>query len=496
MKPHRPHPERLVMRLRPVALVAAIPLALSGLAVIAPAASATPPSYTTIDENLGTEAALSTLDEPTSTGLAGPTALLTQFTAETSGQLKSGRMSLYSPDPGTTYTIGVYELDELSVAGATAEASAELAPAIWAGDAVGTATSTSPPVGAVVGTEFPSDAGSVTAGTTYWLYTYAHGHVYWDVRDAPAYYTYSGAGAPESSNWAPKVDLEAGNPIAVTLDPATPDGENGWYTTNPTATYECIEAVTDCPEPVTFDIDGEFDPQDYVTVGESEDFYWTHSVDVDATAPSITGSATEVTPEAPHDGKTSGHLVTWECADDTSGVATCPDPTYVTGLNDDTVAEAEATDNAGNTAVGTVENLVTVVPVVTPPSTETKPKPAPKPEPKAKKKAKKMTLVIKGLPKASKAGAPAFLPGKTTKLTIKIRGKNGEFLKGKPTWLHTVKTTKSGTKGKPKRALDLRKTTNGWVMDYTASWNWSGTFRKFAIVAPNGKRFTQVIYIR
>ena len=342
----------------------------------------------------------------------------------------------------------------------------------------------------------------------------------------------------------------ASDPVSVEVTGT--EGDNGWFTGAATATYTCWPTVDDCPEPATLTTDGDHTVEGAVDV-DGTPFAWYHHVKIDTTKPTITGSA------AQHG---NGVRVTWTCTDTASGIADCPDPSYVAGFGDDTSATGTATDKAGNTTTTTVTGLAaakhapkvtitgvvanrtykhgttikpsctassTVVVVsarkpVAPPSAtctgsttkhvnkdgsvkwrylatgvDTHPlggttkksvswTVAAKPKP---------TVVVNGLPSKKKNGHPVILASKSYDVSFVFRDANGKLLKGKPTWLHSVQSNKSGSKGTPwKKVNGFSKKKGAWTKAFVPGHHYKGEYRKYGVIAPDGTRHHFVVYVK
>jgi len=178
-----------------------------------------------------------------------------------------------------------------------------------------------------------------------------------------------------------------GPTITHAVDPATPDGANGWYVTAPTVTFTCADDVSGVASG-TCAIDGSSPASNSVTLGES------------ASSQSIAASATDNAGNVGHDavslkvdlvdptvpkftGITDGTIypindlppasaIGCTSTDSASGVAICVVTGYGAGLGSHTLT-ATATDNAGRTSTSTLTYTVgyqvgNVLPPVTAPS--------------------------------------------------------------------------------------------------------------------------------
>jgi hypothetical protein len=548
-------------RLLPAAL--GLVLLVSGSMVLAaPAQAASVPTPVDITTPLAVPTS-DALDIP-ATGHYGVQHAVQPFVADRSGPLHSMDARIGAPAGTSGVSVAVYSEDQLSFTpqpGLTRYEQDDL----YLGTPIGS-TTTDPisPDGTGRG-EFDS-AGQLVAGITYRAFlTNAYGLAAGASLGLPMWWRNGTKYQMNGYELALRFNVVGDHPVRVDLDPATPNGSDGWYTSPVTTTYTCADGVTDCPANATIDADGTHVPSGTVTAGD-DPFAWFHTLKVDRTKPTVTGTA------APHG---TGFRVTWTCADATSGIDTCPEPVVVSGVGEDTVATAVASDVAGNTTTGTVTGLVgsahpptltisgvtpgktyahgtTVTPTCT--TTGTRPsapaltapsitctgtstaknnadgsvtwtytatavdtdplggtttksvswriaakpvpvvKPAPKPKPTKKKVA---TVIVKGLPKATKNGHAVIDHRKSYDISFVFKTKNGTTLKGKPTWLHSVKTNKKGTQGKPTKKLnEFTKVDGVWKMHFTPGYHYEGQYRKFGVVAPNGKRYYFVIYVK
>jgi hypothetical protein len=175
---------------------------------------------------------------------------------------------------------------------------------------------------------------------------------------------------PDDPSCAPSV---ATPPIIeYTLDPAIPDGNNGWYRSDVTLTW----TVTESESPETLVTTGCKDQN--ITTDQHETNYScsassdsgsagpvTVSIKRDATTPTISGSAS---PAANGYGWNNTDVdISFTCDDNMSGVASCgPDQTLSSEGVDQSVIGA-AVDNAGNIASATVSgiNIDKTAPTVT-----------------------------------------------------------------------------------------------------------------------------------
>jgi hypothetical protein len=129
-----------------------------------------------------------------------------------------------------------------------------------------------------------------------------------------------------------------------------PANGNGWYSTPVTVSWACADAlsgVASCDSPTTLSNDG---ASQSVTGNAADTAGNTNSstvsgINIDQTAPTLTASA----PATPLGWYASGPVtVHWTCADNLSGVTSCPGDDVVTAEGFTTLAHT-ITDQAGNT---------------------------------------------------------------------------------------------------------------------------------------------------
>jgi len=205
---------------------------------------------------------------------------------------------------------------------------------------------------------------TVAAGHAAGTFTLAVGA--FDITNTNATGAKLAAGA--SGNYVVTVDLPSpptdttAPVIGYTLNPASPDGSNGWYTSDVTLTW----TVTESESPSSLVTTGCVDQTIASDLAEttyscsaSSDGGSAGPVNVaikrDGTAPSITGSRN---PVANVNGwNNSTVVVTFTCDDATSGVATCGPDATLSGEGAGQSATGTATDNAGNSASDTVSGI-------------------------------------------------------------------------------------------------------------------------------------------
>lgn len=174
-------------------------------------------------------------------------------------------------------------------------------------------------------------------------------------------YTDDGGLTAEASVTYGIVDLSA-PAIGYTLNPTLADGSNGWYKSNVTLTW----SVSDSESPNSLAKTGCVDQN--VTADQTVTVYSCSatsaggsagpvsvSIKRDATVPTISGSAS---PAANGFGWNNGNVtVSFDCADGTSGVASCGPDATLTGEGAGQSVAGTAVDNAGNSAGTTVSGI-------------------------------------------------------------------------------------------------------------------------------------------
>ena len=150
--------------------------------------------------------------------------------------------------------------------------------------------------------------------------------------------------------------------ISYVLDPASPDGNNGWYASDVTLTW----TVTEDESPDSLVKTGCVDQS--ITVDQAETTYSCSAtsdggsadqVDVkikrDATKPSISGSAS---PVANSNGWNNTDVaVSFTCGDNLSGVASCGPNATLSSEGAGQSVTGTAVDNAGNSDSASVSNI-------------------------------------------------------------------------------------------------------------------------------------------
>jgi len=180
-------------------------------------------------------------------------------------------------------------------------------------------------------------------------------------RTASCSYTDGGGLTASGSETYSIVDPSAPT-LDYTLDPAAANGDNGWYTSSVALTWN----VGDPQSPNSVVKSGCEDQN--ITVDQAGTTYTcsatsaggsTNEVSVtvkrDATAPLISGSRS---PAANGNGWNNADvMVSFECSDATSDVASCSGPTTLSSEGTNQSVTGNATDNAGHTASSTVSGI-------------------------------------------------------------------------------------------------------------------------------------------
>jgi hypothetical protein len=158
-------------------------------------------------------------------------------------------------------------------------------------------------------------------------------------------------------------------------------------------------------------------------------------------------------------------------------VASCPGDTTVSGLGSDTVANATATDAAGNAAVGTVSGLVRAA-VITVPSKPTA-----------------ASLAVSGLPRKFFHGKSVIRRGHVYSLTVTTPGLASNASDA-PYWLRPVKAT-STHRGTPTHVSGLCRVAAGdaYTCTFVAAKAMRHSFRTFGLRAPDGTVTYRTVYV-
>jgi hypothetical protein len=181
---------------------------------------------------------------------------------------------------------------------------------------------------------------------------------------APVTVTAEGAGQVVSGTAVDKAGNSASASVTLNIDKTPPTitgaaspipNGNGWNNTDVTVTFTCgdgLSGVATCPAPVTVATEGANQVANGTAVDKAGNSASASvTLNIDKTPPAITGSAS---PPANGDGWNNGDvIVTFNCADGLSGVATCPAPVTVGAEGSQTVS-GTAVDRAGNQAQTTL----------------------------------------------------------------------------------------------------------------------------------------------
>jgi hypothetical protein len=160
--------------------------------------------------------------------------------------------------------------------------------------------------------------------------------------------------AGNSASTTATVNLDKTAPtISYTIAPVP--NSNGWNNTAVKVTFTCDDegsGIVSCTDPVTVTTDG----ADQKVTGTATDKAGNTAsiaatVNIDKTAPDITYS---LSPAPNSSGWNDGDVtVAFSCADELSGVASCPDPVTVSQESANQKVKGTATDEAGNSATAT-----------------------------------------------------------------------------------------------------------------------------------------------
>jgi large repetitive protein len=155
------------------------------------------------------------------------------------------------------------------------------------------------------------------------------------------------------------VSIDA-TPPAITYSLSAAPNANGWYNAPLNAAFTCsdvLSGTTSCaPASVVFDEGaGQWATGAASDAAGNTATSTVSGIDVDLTAPAITGSPTG----APNgNGWYHGDVtVHWTCADPLSSIASCPIDSVVTGEGEALGVSATATDRADNSRLGTVGGI-------------------------------------------------------------------------------------------------------------------------------------------
>ena len=164
--------------------------------------------------------------------------------------------------------------------------------------------------------------------------------------------------AGNSANDPATLSIDKTKPV-ISVDALPAPNANGWYGDDVTATYTASDALSGVKTQDTAHVFGEGAAQtDTATATDgagNSASATTPLINVDKTAPTITGKLVG-TPNAR--GWFSGDVaVHWTCADNLSGVVSCPADSIVTGEGSDRSASASVSDKAGHIATATVDGI-------------------------------------------------------------------------------------------------------------------------------------------
>ena len=141
--------------------------------------------------------------------------------------------------------------------------------------------------------------------------------------------------------------------IAALLSPAA--NAAGWNKTDVTVSFNCTPSVSDivtCQPPVTVTTEGKAQSiPGSVTDQAGKTASTSAIVNIDKTAPLISASAAPVPNGAGWNN--TDVVISYVCSDSLSGIAVCPPPAQVSTEGANEIITAQATDQAGNTAVAT-----------------------------------------------------------------------------------------------------------------------------------------------
>lgn len=200
----------------------------------------------------------------------------------------------------------------------------------------------------VASTQFTIDGGPVHTGTTAILTTDG-------IHDVAVWST-DVAGNVEATHHATvKVDSTA--PVVTADQQPTPNAA-GWNAGPVTVTFTCSDAtsgVASCTQPVHLVTDGAAQLATGTAVDNAGNrASITATVNIDTTAPTISGSAPAANANGWHNGPVT---VSWTCDDTLSGVAACSDATTVATEGAGQSATGTAADAAGNSASSTFSGI-------------------------------------------------------------------------------------------------------------------------------------------
>ena len=156
-----------------------------------------------------------------------------------------------------------------------------------------------------------------------------------------------------SARLSQQIKIDLTNPTISGAPTTLPDGDNGWYTSDVTIDWACndnLSGIASCPADTILNNDGENQTATASVTdnaGNSAAATSSPAVNIDNTKPTITAS---VAPVANTNGWNNGNVtVSWTCADNLSGIASCSGSTTITAEGTTTVT-GTAKDMAGNSA--------------------------------------------------------------------------------------------------------------------------------------------------
>lgn len=155
---------------------------------------------------------------------------------------------------------------------------------------------------------------------------------------------------------------------SITASIAPPPNAAGWNNTNVTASFLCTPSasdITSCQTPIAVTTEGKGQAvTGTVTDQAGKSNTTTATVNIDKTAPSI--SASTAPPPNAAGWNNTDVVISYLCSDSLSGIAICPPPVTVSTEGSAESFNAQATDQAGNTAgVTTTLNIDKTPPLVT-----------------------------------------------------------------------------------------------------------------------------------
>lgn len=177
-------------------------------------------------------------------------------------------------------------------------------------------------------------------------------------------------GNQATSQYLVNID-ETAPDLSGATTPTSPNGNNGWYTSPVTVHWTYSDALSgipdgNAPSDTTLSSDGG-NQSVSGTATDAADNSTTKTVDginIDQTAPTITGAA--ATPPNGNGWYKGDVTIQWTCVDNapanaanttTSGVATCPADSTITGEGTNLGDSESGTDKAGNTGTGKISGI-------------------------------------------------------------------------------------------------------------------------------------------